>query len=564
MIPPSSHRLLCWCLITTILGCTDTSSPTVDAAIGAIGVYRIDTTSSNMSVLVGDLLALRAVVYDTNLVQLPGRQVTWQSSSAHATVTSSGVVRGVTSGTVFIRVSSGGYSDSVQIVVLDNVDSLVLIPRTAGIVPGGTTRIIPVLYRDGLPVPDYGRTLQWTSSNPAVASVSGDVVGDVTGLAPGSTTITASGSGTSTTMRVDVDLVSFSGISAGYRTWCGVATGTSRVYCRGVNIYNQMGHPNISESSTPLRVEGIPLATAVAFGSASACALAVDGSAWCWGADHGNLGRGVSPPGDGSLPGPVSGGLTFTGLAVGEVVTCGVATGGGAGYCWGRGSEGALGTGDASDRNVPTPVQGGLSFASISSTKMQVLASYPYVLQYHTCAVTTGGAAYCWGRNTFGQLGDGGITDAVAPVAVAGGRSFATISAGWTYSCGVATDGTGFCWGDNSEFQLGSSGGSSALPRAVSGSLTFTSIATGDRHTCGITTSGAAYCWGRNASGELGDGSQTSSEVPVPVAGGLVFATISTGSMFTCGVTTSNVGYCWGAPLYETGSTVPVKVPGQP
>lgn len=543
-------------------GCSDSTDPVVDQAIGRIGIERVDTTSFEMAVVVAESLPLRAVVYDTNFVVLTGRTIIWETTSAIADVNANGVVTGVAPGWTFVRASTGGHRDSIQILVLPQVDSMVLVPQAVGIVPGATTQIISVLYLNDVPVDDYGRPIRWESSNPAAASVTGHFIGDVTGLVPGSTVMTATGSGATRSMQVDVDLISFSAIEAGGRSYCGLTT-TDQVYCRGVNIYSQLGHPFVSGSSTPLRVEGIPPAKQVAFGGTSACALGTDGSAWCWGYDIGNLGRGVSPPGNGMLPGPVSGGLTFASLAVGAVTTCGV-TLGGAAHCWGYGEDGQLGTGDALSRNVPTPVQGGLTIASISTTPDEILASWPYMGQRHSCAVTTAGEGYCWGRNTFGQLGDGTTTDVLVPIAMGGGLTFSSISAGWTYSCGVAVGGVGYCWGDNAEGQLGSAGGASALPQAVDGGLTFASISAGTRHTCGITTAGGAYCWGRNESGELGDGSLTASSVPVAVSGGLAFSSISIGNMFTCGVTTNNVGYCWGAPLYETGSTVPVRILGQP
>jgi alpha-tubulin suppressor-like RCC1 family protein len=546
----------------TILGCSDSAGPVIDGAIRGIGIYRVDTTGYEMAVVVAESLALRAVVYDTNLGELPGRTITWQTTSALAKINANGVVTGVAPGTTFVRASTGGVSDSIQILVLPEVDSLVLSPVVVGIVPGATTQVYPVLYRNGIPELDYGRPLHWTSSNPAAATVTGNFIGDVSGLATGSTTITATGSGATASMRVDVDLVSFTAIATGDGAYCGLTT-TNRVYCQGVNSAQELGHPFVSGSSTPLRVEGIPLGKQVVFGGESGCVLGATGSAWCWGWDIGNLGRGVSPPGNGQMPGPVSGGLTFASLTAGQAVSCGITTIGAA-YCWGFGEEGALGTGDALSRNVPTPVQGGLTVASISTTPSYILASYPYDGQRHSCAVTTTGIGYCWGSNTFGQLGNGATTNTLAPVPVGGGLTFSSIAAGWTYTCGVADGGLGYCWGDNTNGQLGSAGGSTTLPRAIDGGLTFSRISAGTRHTCGITTAGAAYCWGRNAAGELGDGSLTASEAPVAVSGGLVFSTISAGRMFTCGVTTNNVGYCWGAPSNETGSMVPVRVLGQP
>ena len=66
---------------------------------------------------------------------------------------------------------------------------------------------------------------------------------------------------------------------------------------------------------------------------------------------------------------------------------------------------------------TPVPVAGGLSFASVTAG-----ASY-------TCGLTTANVAYCWGENFGGQLGDGTMTFASSPVAVLGGLSFTALSA---------------------------------------------------------------------------------------------------------------------------------------
>ena len=68
---------------------------------------------------------------------------------------------------------------------------------------------------------------------------------------------------------------------------------------------------------------------------------------------------------------------------------------------------------------------------------------------YYSCGVTTAGAAYCWGRNHIGQLGNGTETNSNVPVAVKGGLTFQSLSAGFYHSCGVTTAGTAYCWGNN-------------------------------------------------------------------------------------------------------------------
>jgi len=84
----------------------------------------------------------------------------------------------------------------------------------------------------------------------------------------------------------------------------------------------------------------------------------------------------------------------------------------GAAYCWGYNAYGQLGDGTTTDRLVPTPVAGGLTFAAVSAG--------PIVPFYgHTCGVTTSGTAYCWGDNFRGELGDGTTTQRLVPTAVA-------------------------------------------------------------------------------------------------------------------------------------------------
>jgi len=73
----------------------------------------------------------------------------------------------------------------------------------------------------------------------------------------------------------------------------------------------------------------------------------------------------------------------------------------------------------------------------------------------HTCAIAAGGDAYCWGRNTYGQLGDGGTTDRNEPVRVLGTHAFASIRAFGSHTCGATVSGEAFCWGYNLDGQLG-------------------------------------------------------------------------------------------------------------
>ena len=180
----------------------------------------------------------------------------------------------------------------------------------------------------------------------------------------------------------------------------------------------------------------------------------------------------------------------------------------------------------------------------------------------HTCGVTTAGAAYCWGDNTEGELGDGTRAYSVVPVPVAGGLTFSAVSAGTYQTCGVTTAGVLYCWGTPYGWETPGHG---TTPDSLGRGLAFASVSVGLYHACGVTTAGAAYCWG---GGVLGDGNTVGSPTPVSVAGGLTFAGVSAGAYSTCGVTTTGAAYCWGenvlgglgtGSLDRTGS-VPIRL----
>lgn len=89
------------------------------------------------------------------------------------------------------------------------------------------------------------------------------------------------------------------------------------------------------------------------------------------------------------------------------------------------------------DRLAPERVFGNHSFTSITVSRNNQAA----------CAVDTEGAAWCWGTNGSGQLGNGVVGgDSTDPVEVAGGHNFTSVSAGTAHTCGVDIDGRAWCW----------------------------------------------------------------------------------------------------------------------
>jgi alpha-tubulin suppressor-like RCC1 family protein len=342
-------------------------------------------------------------------------------------------------------------------------------------------------------------------------------------------------SGPSAPFRVGL---TFSSVAAGVMHTCAITRGGA--YCWGNNYNGRLGAPTgaLAFDSVPVLVSGGLSFASISAGANQSCGVTTSHMAYCWGInDNGELGNGTTAP---SLaPGPVTGALSFTSVSAGFGHTCGATTDR-AVYCWGANDSGQVGNGTRTRSLTPALVSGSgttLPFASVTAGES------------FSCGLTTGNAVYCWGDNQGGQLGNGTTVSSSTPVLVSGSGTtllFTSVSAD-AHTCGLTTSNAAYCWGYNYAGQLGT--GTSTLPAttpvAVSGGLSFGSVSAGADDSCGVTTGNVAYCWGFNSGGRLGIGDTTTKFSPVAVSGGLSFASVSTG-FHTCGLTTNNVLYCWG------------------
>lgn len=322
------------------------------------------------------------------------------------------------------------------------------------------------------------------------------------------------GDGTTTAVRLTpVDVVGLTSgvtrVSIGYRHTCAV-TSAGSLKCWGDNGVGTLGDGTTINRATPVTAIGLTGVVDVAASSSHTCAVTILGALKCWGYNaQGQLGDGttntrISPVG---APTILEG---VTSLSAGSGHTCAVTTDGGA-KCWGGGGYGQLGNNGTYNSSVPVQVSG------LTSGVLSVAAGYT-----HTCAVMANGGVACWGDNSSGQLGDNSTTLRKTPVAVSGLTSgVSSLTAGQSSTCAVTTEGAAKCWGTNSNGQLGDGSVITrktpvAVSGLTSGVLGIVAANGGGYHTCALTTDGPK-CWGLNDQGQLGDGSLITRTTPTAV-----------------------------------------------
>jgi alpha-tubulin suppressor-like RCC1 family protein len=217
----------------------------------------------------------------------------------------------------------------------------------------------------------------------------------------------------------------------------------------------------------------------------------------------------------------------------------------GAAYCWGVNRAGEVGNGSINAAGVPVPtlVRGDHKFSTLAVSKTGGV----------TCGVRRDGVALCWGANLVGQLGDGTTTARSVPTAVATDLRFRGVAVGTSHACAVTFDGDIACWGNSPNGAFGDgTAGPRRLPHIMPSPFRFSQITAGEDFTCALRDNGTAYCWGQGRQGQLGDGRAESSLRPVAVAGEITFKQIVAAQFSVCGLTFDGLVYCWGNNEFGT------------
>jgi alpha-tubulin suppressor-like RCC1 family protein len=348
-------------------------------------------------------------------------------------------------------------------------------------------------------------------------------------------TVTASnGSGsTSVGLSIRVDELTIGQISTGTAHTCAVVNGGAQ--CWGYNTQGQLGNNTFTNSAGPVSVVGLGSGvTSIGAGDSHSCAV-VNGGVKCWGYNfYGQLGNGTTT--SSLVPVQVSG-LTsgVTAVAVGWNHSCAIVNGGV--QCWGFNTDGELGNNATAHSSPPVS-------SSIAGPVTSLVAGW-----YNTCALV-GGSAKCWGFNNYGQVGTGATSAAIlVPTQVTGlTMNVTSIDVGYEHTCAVH-GGAAKCWGRNTYGQLGNNTTMySASPVQVIGLASgVTSVGLEDNTSCALI-SGGVQCWGLNDRGQIGNGTTTNSLVPASVVGFADLVDLQSHSgvgMHACARVDTDI-QCWG------------------
>jgi alpha-tubulin suppressor-like RCC1 family protein len=279
--------------------------------------------------------------------------------------------------------------------------------------------------------------------------------------------------------------------------------------------------------------------TKIAAGDFSSCQVTGTGGVRCWGSNlAGQLGNGGTPTRS-PTPVPVSGLTGVVSVAVGARHACAL-TSGGAVYCWGDNGHGQLGDGTMTQRDTPVRVQGLSGQALVLSADGD-----------DTCTVEVDNflnginRVKCWGDNTGGQLGIGSTTDFSSPIGPPL-NGVVDVDAGDEFTCAVRYTGTVYCWGVNANGQLGTGNRTQALsPVKTLGFRRALLVSSGTESSCAIIAGGAVYCWGANSNGQLGNGATRDNSRPQRVRALTGVRQVSVGGFHACALISGRT-FCWG------------------
>jgi alpha-tubulin suppressor-like RCC1 family protein len=439
------------------------------------------------------------------------QNVTWSSSAndiASVSAAGGGTGAAIGNATITARAADGGHTATcaVQVAAPAPIAGVTL-SRAQTITAVGRTDTLAATVE---PPNAYNKSVTWSSSRPEVASVS--ATGVVTGVGEGAATITATTADAAIQARCDVTVRATMAFVKGGSGHGLFIRHTGTLWGMGLNTTGQVGTGDtVSPVLNPTR---LGLAedswTFVDAHYLHTAAIKSDGSLWGWGQNTaGQVGNNTTTN---VTTGPVRIGADndWTAVDMGDNFTVALKADGTL-WNWGSRTYGQLGDGNGGNGggNRLVPAQMG------TDAWKCVTAGY-----MHTVAIKADGSLWAWGRNAYGQVGNGSTTDENAPRLISSDNDWVMVAAGDYHNVALKEDGSLWAWGYNSNGQVGNgyygtTGDALArTPVRIGSDTDWSIVGAGANHTFGVKRDGSLWGWGANGYGQIGDGGPTSGTAP--------------------------------------------------
>ena len=322
-------------------------------------------------------------------------------------------------------------------------------------------------------------------------------------------------------------------------------TSTGRVFIWGANSFGQLGDGTTSNRTTPTEITSqfnlndgeTVVSLSLDYGHSSALTSTGRVFMWGWNA-YGQLGDDTftrkTIPTEITTQFNLNDGETVVSLSLGGSHSSAL-TSLGRVFTWGENFYNQLGDGTITNRTIPTEITPRFNLSD-GETIIHISLG-----DRHASALTSTGRVFMWGWNVFGQLGDNTTIDQSTPAEITSefgltaGETVISISLGEFHSSALTSTGRIFTWGRNLYGQLGDGTTTNqSSPKAITSEFDLTSgelivsIVAGDGHTSIFTSTGRLFFWGENYYGQLGDGTTVDSITPIEMQSYMAFSTLET------------------------------------
>ncbi len=327
--------------------------------------------------------------------------------------------------------------------------------------------------------------------------------------------------------------------------WVSISNGThytialksdGTLWAWGRNDYGQLGDGTTVDKNTPVQVGVDTKWVSIASGRLHNIALKSDGTLWTWGWNiWGQLGNGSSGNVYINVPTQIGIDNQWTQIGSGNDHSLALKSDGTL-WTWGRNDYGQLGDGTLTQRDNPIKIGMGNRWVSVVGGEL------------HTVALKSDGTLWTWGYNYYGQLGDGTTISKDVPTQIGISNKWMSISAGRYYTLALQSNGTLWTWGSNNSGQLGDGtlANKSTPQRIRESNRDWLRVVQGQSHTIGLKSDGTLWAWGQNDQGQLGDGTNVSKSTPIQVGTDDNWISVAAGFRFSIALKSDGTLWTWG------------------